>query len=108
VPAHTQDDWGETPLIVAAISSRVDVVRLLAPREDVDVNSTDWRRTTALAHAVRDTNGGVEVVRALLDRKDTDVNMRDIDGRSALHHAVEFGARESVGILLARSDVKVN
>jgi len=108
VPANTQDDWGETPLIVAATSNRVEIVKLLVPRADVDVNSTDHRRTTALAYAVRGTRGGVEVVRALLERADTDVNMRDIDGRSALYHAVEVGGQESVASLLARPEVNVN
>lgn len=108
VPADTQDDWGETPLIVAATSNRVEIVRLLVPRADVDVNSTDHRRTTALAYAVRETRGGVEVVRALLERADTDVNVRDIDGRSALHHAVEIGGQEGVASLLARPEVNVN
>ena len=108
VPADTQDDWGETPLIVATTSNRVEIVKLLVPRADVDVNFTDHRRTTALAYAVRETRSGTEVVRALLERADIDVNVRDIDGRSALHRAVEAGGQESVASLLARPEVNVN
>lgn len=53
-PADFRDSHGRTPLFLAAMYGYGNVVALLAPRDDVDVNAIDHKGHTPLDAAVGD------------------------------------------------------
>jgi hypothetical protein len=75
-----KDSDGRTPLSWAAGNGHDGVVRLLAVRDNVEVNSKDNNGLTPLLWAAG--HGHEAVVRLLVARDDVDVNMRNSNGRT--------------------------
>ncbi|RPA98775.1 ankyrin [Choiromyces venosus 120613-1] len=125
VPADTPDDYGGTPLIYAVIvGQRVEVVKVLLERADIDVNARDKDGQSALDYAlglwppcniaaILLEDGRVDYRKAaalnmLLDCERVDVNAEDEHHRSPLCNAARNGIARIVSSLLQRKDVNVN
>ncbi|MEE8312989.1 MAG: ankyrin repeat domain-containing protein, partial [Myxococcota bacterium] len=89
---------GNTPLMLAASRSHLDVVRVLLASE-ADVNLRNDRRGTALIFAVESRSP--EIVRALL-AAGAKKRYRDREGQSAISLAERLGAQEIHEILQER------
>ena len=77
------DDGEETPLILACLHNRKDVVELLVKTPGVDINKTN-SATGYTALMMATSFGNEAIVKILLDVKDIKVDSMDIDGESAL------------------------
>ena len=99
--AKLTDDRSDsiTPLMTAADSGHVEVVRLLLARTRPDVNAKDYDGSTALHFAAR--RGKTEAARLLIEAG-ADVNATDNHGRTALMYAAMNGYRPSTALLLGR------
>ncbi|KAI0152944.1 ankyrin repeat-containing domain protein [Xylariaceae sp. FL1272] len=93
---------GHSLLWYAVFCSRVNIVRHLLERDDVDPN--DESPTSPLIEAA--SVGNSKMVRLLLTRPDIDPNRKDGYGMTALNIAVQNGYNATVAELL--SDVRVN
>ncbi len=80
------DEFGDTPLIYAAMSGRADEARVLLSR-GARVNARDSFRQTALIAAAQ--HGAADVV-ALLLKRGADVSAQDRFGRDALMYAAIY------------------
>jgi len=85
---------GETPLMMAALRSRMDGVRALLER-GAAVNRTGW---TPLHYAA--TGGDAEILRLLLARGAV-VDARAPNGNTPLMMAIRYGSEAAVDALLA-------
>ncbi|WP_167040747.1 ankyrin repeat domain-containing protein [Burkholderia sp. Ax-1724] len=96
-----RDDWGRTPLILAAQTGSVECVRLLLPTSEPNAMDSDGR--TALMWAAKEANAGaVECLKALLPA--SDAGKKDRRGKTALHLAASGGWPEAVELLAPLSD----
>ncbi|KAH6884181.1 ankyrin repeat-containing domain protein [Thelonectria olida] len=91
------DSLGMTPLHLAIVAGRVDIVELLIA-EQADVNQGDFKGQTPLMEAAMKPSP--ESIRLLLKGKCL-VEQKCPFGNTALHMAVSHGRVDSVGILLA-------
>lgn len=91
------------PLSLAADNGHAAVVRFLAERGDVDVDSTDYAGKTALAKAA--ANGHEAIVRILAARDDVDADRGDGFGITPLAIAAHNGHEDIVRFLADRPDV---
>ena len=99
-----KDEKGLTPLAWAAENGHEAVVRLLAQRDDVDVDAKDRRwGQTPLSYAA--SEGHEAAVKLLAERKDVDVNAEDYWNRTPLLHAAMEGHEAVVRLLAQREDV---
>ena len=71
----TPDEYGDTPLMLAALFGYTDVVQLLLCDPRVDINHVAQHRVTALKLAVE--FGHVDTVRVLLAHPDCDLEMEN-------------------------------
>ncbi|HEY6349148.1 MAG TPA: ankyrin repeat domain-containing protein [Candidatus Angelobacter sp.] len=91
------DRYGTTPLILASIAGRADIVSMLAERGSrVDVQDNDG--LTALHHAA--AAGNPELVNLLLKDLKAQPSVPDSKGFTPLHHAV-FSANPAVETIRA-------
>ncbi len=132
---NTTNDYGDTPLTLAAWGGHAECVRLLlaAPcintsqfnplhlatfahdteelqklltTQDIDINQGDnINNESPLSTAA--SSGFTEGVRILLDKPGIDVNKVDQYGYSPLCYAAENGHTECVKLLLAASDINL-
>ncbi|KAN0069195.1 Ankyrin repeat-containing domain protein [Elaphomyces granulatus] len=105
------DEDGESLLMLAI--RKLDVVKLLLDREDIDINKQDNRGYTALSHAVQyfTPRPGIEPAKLLLDRDDIDVNLPNRYGQTPLYFACRLSyvsAVDLVDLLLKKEGVDVN
>jgi hypothetical protein len=105
------DEDGESLLMLAI--RKLDVVKLLLDREDIDINKQDDRGYTALSHAVQcfTPRPGIEPAKLLLDRDDIDVNLPNRYGQTPLYFACRLSyvsAVDLVDLLLKKEGVDVN
>jgi ankyrin repeat protein len=104
--ADSKDDYGRTPLALAAEEGHEAVAKLLLATGNVDVDSKDSTGWTALLWAAR--NGHETVVKLLLSRSGVDADSRDPGGRTPLSHAVERGHKAVGKLLVERDDVEAD
>jgi len=95
-----KDDYGRTPLSLAAEEGHEAIVRLLVERDDVEGDSKDKDDRTPLWWAA--ARGHAGVVRLLLESKKVNVDSKDLDGRTPLSWAMQH-MHEAVVRLLLRS-----
>ena len=105
-PADSRDSWGQTPLSHAAVGGRVEIVRLLLTRDDVDMNSKDKNGRSPLSYAAENRHLGV--VQLFLAQVGIDVDAKDGYGRSPLSHAARNGHLGVVQLFSVRVEVHVN
>ncbi|KAM0438673.1 hypothetical protein ACHAPT_001429 [Fusarium lateritium] len=102
IDPNVKDESGNTPLMVAASNSRVEIVKqLLATGVDPNIQNGDGQ--TALFNAARSwfSKGAAEVMRALVEVPGINADLADKMGRTALSLAAEAGSVQYVNILLA-------
>ncbi|KAH3714257.1 hypothetical protein Pelo_19235 [Pelomyxa schiedti] len=101
IDPNATDCVGHTPLCVAALNGKEDVVRVLLATSGVDVN-----KGCPLACACWENHMGV--VAALLGCPRVDVNAVYTSGETALHAACEEGFVEGVKALLQVNGIDTN
>lgn len=111
--ANAQNQYGWTPLHMAACHGTVEIVDMLCGgKSEVAVNVKNNIGRTPLHLAAspcdRTHQHDPKVVELLLSRTDVAVNVQDEDGESPLHCAARYGKKAVVELLLARNDVEVN
>jgi ankyrin repeat protein len=100
----SRNNFGWTPLHIAAAKGRKDVAELLLIN-NADVNARVENGWSPLHHAVY--NGHKDVVESLLAHK-ADVNLQDNEGCTPLHYAAKHNSKDLVELLLAsKADVNV-
>ncbi|KAN0071225.1 Ankyrin repeat-containing domain protein [Elaphomyces granulatus] len=104
---------GESLLILAI--TKLDVLKLLLDREDIDINKQDDRGYTALFYAFQCfTPTGTEPAKLLLDRDDIDVNLPNRYGETPLYFACRYpmvsliDLIDLIDLLLKKEGVDVN
>jgi serine/threonine-protein phosphatase 6 regulatory ankyrin repeat subunit B len=100
---------GNTPLMIAAMSGHVEVVRMLATATaGVDINATTNKGISAVLFASQ--RGHVHVVQLLI-QQGADINLTMVDGTSALMVSAWKGHRAVAALLLeskANPNVQIN
>lgn len=103
-----RNDYGETPVLLAASSGQEAVVQLLldARKVKISLNSRDQEGTTPLWRAA--LNGHTSVVKLLLSTGKVDVNVvsKSYNGRTPLWWAAKNGHHAIVKMLLDTGKVK--
>ena len=98
----TQNMGYPTPLMVAAYSNRIKIVKLLLA-EGVDINVQDRRGWTAVMHAAG--YGYHEIVKLLVD-KGADITLKDNEGKTVLEIAENMRLEKIIEILKEASQGK--
>jgi hypothetical protein len=97
---HTIDS---SSFIRACLLGRVEIVRLLLKRKDIDVNWSDSNGDRALS-----LSSNTEVVKMLLDDQRVDVNFRNNRLQTSFVRACDGGLKEVAKLLLGDPRVDVN
>ena len=100
------NQYGQTPLSLAAEHGNESIVELLLARDDIDVNLPDQDGQSPLAWAA--FQGHSCVVDRLLEQDDVDADTKDVDGNTALAWAATKGHYTVVVHLLERLDVQIS
>lgn len=95
-----------TPLFIASIKGRHEVVKLLLEISQIDVNAQDINGQTSLSAAA--IRGHESVVSLLLARSDIDVEKQDINGQSPLSLAAMRGEEQVVKSLVMTGKADMN
>ncbi|KAG6977872.1 Vegetative incompatibility protein HET-E-1 [Fusarium oxysporum f. sp. conglutinans] len=106
VGVDSKDEYGKTPLSLAATFGNEATVKLLLETEKVDVDSKDETGRTPLFLAAEDGHEGT--VKLLLETEKVDVNSKDKDGWTPLLWAAAFGLEAIVKLLLAIESIDVD
>ena len=96
---------GRTPLMIAVIDDNINMVDVLLPHKDIDVNlfSGGW---TVLMFACVDDN--LEAVKSLFKHRDININLRNGEGKTAFMLALRHSRRKIVELFLTRNDLNLN
>ncbi len=100
------NEYGQTPLHLAAKKGDEGVMRLLLGIPGIEVNFPDEEGRTFLYLAAE--NGNEKMIKVLLKVSGIDVNASNKEGNSPLGIAVEKGHEEVVRLLLKAPDIKIN
>ena len=104
INVNTQDNSGQTALILASIEGYKDIVKILLQKE-ANVNIQDHYGQTALILA--SIEGYKDIVKILL-QKEANVNIQDHYGQTALIYASQYGHKDIVKLLIqAGADVNI-
>ena len=107
VDANATDDFGRTPLSLAAEIGNEIVVRALLESGKAEVDSKDEKGRTPLLWAAR--NGHETVQKLLIDTGKVDVELRDERyGQTPLLYAVRNGHKAVVELLVKTGKVEVD
>lgn len=99
-----QNSWGETPLLCAAGTGKLDIVKMLLARSGgVDINTPDREGQVPLHKAAQ--SGNWELMRYLLDQEHIQPGLCDHSGKTMLHWAAFNGTVEMVQGLLSEQGV---
>jgi len=79
---NTQDNIGNTALILVSFCDYTEIVKLLLQKEGIDVNIQSGNENTALIYA--SMCGNIEIVKLLLEKEGIDVNIQNNFGYTAL------------------------
>ncbi len=101
-----QQVTGKTLLIYAVEFNKINLIKLLLSRNDINVNAKNNEGDTALHFATRGCF--TEIMKLLLAKPDLDVNAKDNEGRVALHYAAMLGQQDSVKLLLNNKGIDIN
>ena len=105
------DSWAESSienfLNPAAMLCKEATMKFLLEQDDIDPDSRDQHRRTALSLAAE--RGHIPIVQQLLDSGKVDINGIDGDhDETPLHWAARCGRREIVKLLLEKHDIDLN
>ncbi len=96
---NEKDRDGRTPLHYAALSGRLDVVKVLIEQEDIFIDATDNEGNTPLMLALKERH--IQVAKLLIE-SGAIINIRNNNGDTPLHFAVLIGDAELVRMMLER------
>ena len=102
---QARDESGSTPLHMAALSSRTDVMTVILHHTSQS-EPRDNHAFTPLLVACR--AGQVEAVSLLLQQQQVNVLAEDKDGKTCLHWAVDGGHDSIVKTLLSRDESELD
>ncbi|KAI9890774.1 MAG: hypothetical protein M1814_003705 [Vezdaea aestivalis] len=100
------DDYGRTPLSLAAFHGKEAVVRLLLKQGGIEADLQDFEDRTPLSYAAGD--GHESIVKLLLKWGDVEADSVDILGRTPLSYAAGDGHESIVKLLLKWGDVEAD
>ncbi|RYP86354.1 hypothetical protein DL769_000738 [Monosporascus sp. CRB-8-3] len=104
--ADSKDEYGRTPLSLAAERGHEATVKLLIERDDVEADSKNKYGQTPLSYAAED--GHEAVVKLLAERDDVEADLMDAIGLTPLLRAAEQGHKAVVKLLVERNDVEAD
>ena len=102
VEVDSRDNYGQTPLSMAAGSGHEAIVKLLVERNDVEAASKDNYDQTPLSMAAG--SGHEAIVKLLVERNDVEVDSMDNYGRTPLSLAAGSGHEAIEKLLLVERD----
>ena len=94
---NAKDDWGKTPLYVAALGGHKEIAELLIAK-GADVNAKGDGGVTTLQLAA---SRGHKELAELLIAEGAEINAKDEDGHTPLHQAALDGQKEIAELLIA-------
>lgn len=101
---NVEGDVGRTPFLQAAARGAEDIVKLLLPTGQVDVDVRDAQGCTGFWWAA--SSGHVETMRLLLGTSKVNVRVRDYNNdQTPLLRAAKNGYRDCVELLLGRGEI---
>ena len=100
------EDYGETPLYLAAEKGKFKIVKILCEVSSVDINKSHCDGTPPLVGAVR--AGYTEIVKHICSLDEADVNKGDKDGETPLISAARRGNIDLVTFLSKHTRINVN
>ena len=100
------EDYGETPLYLAAEKGKFKIVKILCEVSSVDINKSHCDGTPPLVGAVR--AGYTEIVKHICSLDEADVNKGDKDGETPLISAARKGNIDLVTFLSKHTRINVN
>ncbi len=103
---EVDDQYGETPLHMAAAYNHVKITKLLLTHENIDINATSRYNSTPLWIACDSAHS--DIIELLLEDPAIDVNLPRNDGETPLHRACRNGCTEDVALLLQHPQINVN
>ena len=103
--ANIKDVNGRSPLTLAVLGGKHDIVQKLLQKPGIEINSRDQGQGSPLIHAV--TTGDANMV-ALLLNHGADANIKDVNGCSPLTLAVLGGKHDIVQTLLQKGGIDIN
>jgi ankyrin repeat protein len=99
-------DNEEPPLIKAIRKQKVEVVKLLLERKDLQINLPGNAEMGPLYYAIIKNN--IPILRMLLEHHDIDVNYRSALGFTSLQHAILLGNIIAIQMLIVCQDLDIN
>ncbi|KAK0513020.1 hypothetical protein JMJ35_005037 [Cladonia borealis] len=105
VDVNATDDFGRTPLSLAAEIGNEIVVRILLESGKADVEAEDKYRETPLLWAA--SMGHKTVVKLLVETRKADIESKDMDGLTPLSWAARNGHEAVVKLLVETSKAEV-
>jgi ankyrin repeat protein len=98
---NLQNDYGSTPIVLAAQDGRTDAVHLLL-QSGADVKVRSSSGSTSLHRAARD--GHLDTVKLLVEEGAADCNYKKSDGSTALYMAARYGHTSTVRYLIRHTE----
>lgn len=79
---NMKDNQGNTPLHLACIQRKNDIVQFLLKQENINVNLQNNNNFTALMETIY--LGYIDIIELLINHKDTDIYIQDGNGHTAV------------------------
>ena len=105
---NTQSTRGSTAMFEAVIKNRVDVVKTLLARKELETNASQPMILDRTVLMIAAQEQFVSIVSDLLSREDLNINQRDLQGNTALSIAAKSGSSAVVSILLANNNLDLD
>uniref|UniRef100_A0AC35THG9 ANK_REP_REGION domain-containing protein n=1 Tax=Rhabditophanes sp. KR3021 TaxID=114890 RepID=A0AC35THG9_9BILA len=102
---NAPDDSGLTPLMIASLTQRYEIVKELLEIEGIELDVRNKLGCTALIYAVSKKRSKIA---DMLVRKGADVNIQDNLGASALHRAASTNNLEGAQILMKSQKLRID
>jgi len=107
VDVNALDQFGNTPLMLASMKDRREVVKVLLKQKNINVNQQDVKVGLCAIECASMSNNK-EIVKLLLKNENIAVNQQDNIGATALMWASFHGYKKVVKMLLQHKDINVN
>ena len=105
VDPTTRDDYGDTPLHIAAVYGQVKTVEYLITECSVERDSTNYQKSTPLCSAV--SKGHVHLAQVLVKDFRCCPLIKGHNGQSLLHYACQCGHTEMFDMLITDHNLQI-